>query len=338
MADYRKSEQIREFQDSLLTKLNSLPGVIVAAAADDPMPFSGHFAGGDVTVVGRIASSNQPIPVVFQSRVTPDYFNAMGIPLVRGRYLMSEDNQDSVRVAVIDQTLEKRFFPDDNPLGRHILTRDRLDCMIIGVVGPTRYRDLTAPPEPVIYLSASQSPSPLISLAVRTAVDPSGVIPSVRATVAALDPNVPVAHATTINQRMANSVARQRFAIQLMMTFAVVSALLAAIGIYGVLAYVVDQRRREFGIRKALGATSSNLRGLILRQGALPIGAGVALGIGGAIVLTRILKSLLYEVSPLDPTIFVTVSLTLTAIALAAIFVPAGRACRVDPLEVLRSE
>jgi putative ABC transport system permease protein len=255
--------------------LSSLPGVVVAAAADDPMPFSGHFAAGDVEIVGRIARSNQPMPVVFQSRVTPGYFEAMGIPLLRGRSLMPEDNQDTARVAVIDQTLAGRFFSNENPLGRHILTRERLECVIVGVVGATKFRDLAAPPEPVIYLSALQSPSPSISLAIRAAVDPLTLLSSLRAKVAALDPNVPVAHATTVDQRLANSVARRRFSVQLMMTFAAISALLAAVGIYGVLAYVVDQRRREFGIRKALGASPDNVRGLVLRQGATPIGAGV---------------------------------------------------------------
>jgi len=338
VAEYRELQQITAFQDSLLESVSSLPGVIAAAAADDPMPFSGHFAGGDVEVVGRVARSNQPVPVVFQSRVTPGYFQAMGIPLLRGRYLMPEDNHDAVRVAVIDQTLAERFFPGENPLGRHILTRERLDCAIVGIAGPTKYRDLAAPPEPVIYLSALQSPGPSISLAIRTALDPLMVLSAVRARVAALDPNVPVAHPATMDQRLADSVARQRFSSQLMMAFAGISALLADIGIYGVLAYVVDQRRRELGIRKALGVPVSNLRGLVLRQGAMPIGAGVVLGIGGAVVLTRVLKSLLYEVSPLDPVIFVSVSLGLVAVALVAILVPSARATQIDPLEALRSE
>ena len=262
----------------------------------------------------------------------------MGIPLLRGRYLMPEDNQDTARVAVIDQTLAGRFLPNENPLGRHILTRDRLECVIVGVVGATKFRDLAAPSEPVIYLSALQSPSPSISLAIRTAVDPLTVLSSLRAKVAALDPNVPVAHATTVDRRLANSVARQRFSVELVMTFAAISALLAAIGIYGVLAYVVDQRRREFGIRKALGASPGNIRGLVLWQGATPVGAGVVLGIGGAFAITRVLKSLLYEVSPLDPAILLSVSLGLVTVAVAAILLPAGRATQIDPLEALRSE
>ncbi|HLJ49649.1 MAG TPA: ABC transporter permease [Bryobacteraceae bacterium] len=338
VAEYRKPEQVRAFQEALLNRLGSLPGVTVAAAADDPMPFSGHFAGGDIEVVGRAAASNRPIPVVFQSRVTPDYFQAMGIPLVGGRYLIPEDNQESVRVAVIDKTLAERFIPHENPLGRHILTRDRLECTIVGVVGATKYRDLTAPPEPVIYLSAWQSPGASISLALRTAIDPLSVLPSVRTTVTALDPNVPVAHAATVNERLADSVRRQHFSIQLMVTFAAISALLAVVGIYGVLAYIVDQRRRELAIRSALGALASDLRGLVLRQGALPIGIGMALGIGGAIALSRVLKSFLYEVSPFDPAAFVTVSVALAAVALAAMVVPIYRATNVDPLEVLRSE
>ena len=338
VAEYRKPEQLRVFQESLLDRLGSLPGVTVAAAADDPLPFSGHFAGGDVEVVGRVPSSNQPIPVIFQSRITPEYFRAMGIPLLRGRYFVPEDTQDSVRVAVIDQTLVERLFPNENPLGRHILTRDRLDCAVVGVVGATKYRDLAAPPEPVIYLAASQSPGASISLALRTAIHPLSVLSSVRAAVAALDPNVPVAHAATVGQLLASSVARQRFSIQLMVTFATISALLAAIGIYGVLAYIVDQRRREFGIRRALGAPASNLWGLVLRQGALPIGTGMLLGLAGVTALSRVLKSLLYEVSPLDPVILVMVSLVLAALAFVAVVIPASRVSQIDPLEVFRSE
>jgi predicted permease len=312
--------------------------VTVAAAADDPMPFSGHFAAGDVEVVGQQPASNRPVPVVFQSRVTPDYFRAMGIPLLRGRYLMPEDRQDSVRVAVIDQTLAQRFFQNESPLGRHILTRERLECTIVGVVGATKYRDLAAPPEPVIYLAVSQSPSVSINLAIRTAIDPLSVLPAVRAAVAALDPNVPVAHAATMDRCLADSIARQRFSIQLMLTFAAISALLATVGIYGVLAYIVDQRRREFGIRIALGARASSLRGLVLRQGALPIGTGMVVGAGGAMALSRVLKSLLYEVSPVDPAIFVLVSVGLALVAVAAVVIPADRATQVDPLEALRSE
>ena len=238
IAQYREPQQITAFQDALMGSLSSAPASSWRLRRTIPCRFPVTLPEAMSRWLAGWPVANQPIPVVFQSRVTSGYFQAMGIPLLLGRYLMPEDNHDAVRVAVIDQTLAGRFFPGENPLGRHILTRDRLECTIVGVAGATKYRDLAAPPEPVIYLSALQSPGPSISLAIRTAIDPLMVLSAVRAKVAALDPNVPVAHPATMEQRLADSVARQRFSTQLMMAFAAISALLAAIGIYGVLSYV----------------------------------------------------------------------------------------------------
>jgi len=185
---------------------------------------------------------------------------------------------------------------------------------------------------------SSKLPFPQISVVIKAAHDPLVLVSALRHEVAALDSNLPLSSAMTMDQMLADSLARQRFSIQLMAVFAAIAALLAAIGIYGVLAYLVDQRRRELGIRMALGARAGDVVGLVLRQGSLPVGIGLLCGIGGAFAMTWYLKSLLYDVSTTDPLVFSGISVGLVLVSLLAMSVPAYRATRVDPLEALRYE
>jgi putative ABC transport system permease protein len=196
---------------------------------------------------------------------------------------------------------------------------------------------LSAAPEPRIYYFGPEVPFGSLAIVMKTVYDPLTVVSAVRHEVAALDSNLPV-DLLTMDQILADSLSRQRFSIQLIAVFAALAALLAAIGIYGVLAYLVDQRRREFGIRIALGAHSADVLTLVLRQGLVPVVAGLIAGIAAALGLTRLLKSLLYEVSATDPLIFGAVSIALLAVSLAAMYIPARRATRVDPLDALRHE
>ncbi|MGH9701965.1 MAG: FtsX-like permease family protein, partial [Candidatus Acidiferrales bacterium] len=208
---------------------------------------------------------------------------------------------------------------------------------VVGVVAPTKSGSPAAPPEPRIYYSGRQVPFGSLAIVMKTASAPLALVSSVRQALAAVDSNLPV-DLLTMDQILADSMARQRFSIQLMAVFAALAGLLSAIGIYSVLAFLVDQRRREFGIRIALGARSADVLVLVLRQGFIPVAVGLAAGIAGALGLTRLLKSLLFEVSATDPLIFLAVSVGLIVLSLAAMLGPALRATQVDPLEALRHE
>jgi putative ABC transport system permease protein len=337
-AQYKQPAQLGAFQKSLLERVRSLPGVLKADAINF-MPFSNVYSASSFTIVGHPFNPNDPSPVVIQSRTGPNYFEAMGIRLIRGRAFNAADDLGTTPVAVIDETTAKKFFANLDPIGLQVSSPlPNVNCTVVGIVGAVKYRDLSAPPEPIIYYSAAQMPPVLVNLAIRTAGDPLTLIAPLRHEVAALDSNLPVSRAGTLERRMADSLARQRFSIQLMAVFAALAALLAAIGIYGVLAYLVDQRRREFGIRVALGARAGDVLALVLRQGSIPVAVGLIAGIAGSFALTRLLKSLLYEVSATDPLIFVAVSLGLIAVSIVAMSIPARRATRVDPLDALRQE
>jgi putative ABC transport system permease protein len=337
-AQYKQPAQLGAFQKSLLERVRSLPGVLKADAINF-MPFSNVYSASSFTIVGHPFNPNDPSPVVIQSRTGPQYFEAMGIRLIRGRAFNAADDLGTTPVAVIDETTAKKFFANLDPIGLQVSSPlPNVNCTVVGVVAAVKYRDLSAPPEPIIYYSAAQMPPVLVNLAIRTAGDPLALIAPLRREVAALDSNLPLSRAGTLERRMADSLARQRFSIQLMAVFAALAALLAAIGIYGVLAYLVDQRRREFGIRVALGARAGDVLTLVLRQGSIPVAVGLIAGIAGSLALTRLLKSLLYEVSATDPLIFGAVSLGLIAVSIVAMSIPARRATRVDPLDALRQE
>jgi putative ABC transport system permease protein len=334
--DYREPAKKIEFARAARERVQSLPGVRSAGVADF-VQFIGS-ARSSITILGHHPDPNAPTQVVMQSRVTPGYFRAMGIPILRGRDFTPSDEQGSPPVTVIDETVVKNFFADMDPIGMQVnLPIARGDFTVIGVAGATKSFSLSGDPVASAYYFGPQIPNQAVTLTIKTAGDPSALIGAVRREVAAIDSNLPVIF-KPMEQVLAESLARQRFSIQLMALFAGVAALLAAIGIYGVLAYLVDQRQRELGIRMALGARAGNVFALVLRQGSIPVAAGLIIGIAGALGLTRLLKTLLYNVSPYDPFTFAAFSLGLVAIALLAMAVPAVRATRVDPLDALRHE
>src|SRR5579859_1170043 len=337
VAQYKEPAQRAGFARAILERVRAIPGVRSVATIDF-LPYYGGPGSGGVEVAGHPRNPNEPQETIWQTRTSPGFFKTLEIPLLRGRDIAASDEQGSPGAAVIDEITAEKLFPNTDPLGMQInVPLAKGTFTVVGIVAATRSRSLSAPPEPRIYYFGPQVPFGSLAIVMKTVYDPLTVVSAVRHEVAALDSNLPV-DLLTLDQILADSLARQRFSIQLMAVFAALAALLAAIGIYGVLAYVVDQRRREFGIRVALGAHSADVLGLVLRQGLVPVAAGLIAGIATALGLTRLLKSLLYEVSATDPLIFGAVSIGLLAVSLAAKYIPARRATRMDPLDALRHE
>jgi putative ABC transport system permease protein len=337
VAQYREPSQRAAFARSVLERVRAIPGVRSAATVDF-LPFIGGPGSGGVEIAGHPRNPNEPQQIIWQTRASPGFFETLGIPLLRGRDIASSDEQGSPGAAVVDEITAQKLFPNADPVGMQItVPLAGSTFTVVGVVAATKSRSLSAPPEPRVYYFGPQVPFGSLAIVTKAARDPRALVSAVRHEVAALDSNLPV-DLLTMDQILADSLARQRFSIQLMTVFAALAGLLAAIGIYGVLAYLVDQRRREFGIRIALGARSADVLALVLRQGLVPLAAGLITGIAGALGLTRLLKSLLFEVSATDPLIFGAVSIGLIAVSLAAMFIPALRATRVSPLVALRHE
>jgi putative ABC transport system permease protein len=337
VAEYREPSQRANFARLVLERVRTIPGVRSASTIDF-LPYNGGPGSGGVEVEGHPRNPNEPQQIIWQTRASPGFFETLRIPLLRGRDIAASDEQGSPGAAVVDEIAAEKLFPNADPLGMQItVPLAGSTFTVVGIVAATKSRSLSAPPEPRVYYFGPQFPFGSLAIVMKTAYDPVALVSAVRHEIAALDSNLP-AELLTMDQILADSLSRQRFSIQLMAVFAALAGLLAAIGIYGVLAYLVDQRGREFGIRIALGARSVDVLALVLRQGLVPVAAGLIAGIAGALGLTRLLKSQLYEVSATDPLIFGAVSVGLIAVSLAAMYVPARRATQVDPLEALRQE
>jgi putative ABC transport system permease protein len=271
--------------------------------------------------------------------VDPHYFEALGIPLLRGRAFTSADRPGTPQVVVINQTMADQFWKDQDPIGKRFkFFGDEQYTEVIGVVKDSKYNALVEDPQPFLYQPLAQNYTPAATLHVRTAADAAALVATVRNAVHEIDPRLTVFDVRTLKEQVDRSLAPQRLNVWLLTTFGVVALLLAAIGIYGVASYSVSQRTREIGIRMALGAARRDVLRLVLRQGLALIVIGVAVGLGGALIVTRLLSSLLFGVRATDPTTFVTTALMLTAVAVLATYIPARRATRVDPLMALRYE
>jgi putative ABC transport system permease protein len=265
----------------------------------------------------------------------------MQIPVIRGRALTERDTKEAPKVMLINETLARRFFPGEDPIGKRarVSVADDFSCEIVGIVGDVKHRSLDAEAGPEFYLSYLQSPVSAVSLVTRTMVeDPTGVVPSIRNEVTQLDSDLPIADVRPMNDLLAESVASRRFNMLLLAVFASLALLLAGVGIYGVMAYSVAQRTREIGIRMALGAQARDVLRLVVRQGLYLVIIGMTLGVAGAFAVTRVMASLLYGVSPTDPVVFAFVACALCVIALFACYLPARRATKVNPVVALRSE
>ena len=337
---YRDDARAAAFYDQLVRRIEGLPGV-KSAAAGNVLPLSGAEEVDGFQIEGQPASTGMVQTANFRW-ITPDYFKALQIPLQRGRVFTERDKKDAPAVAIIDETMARLYFPGVNPIGQRFkATNEKKPVFreIVGVVGDVRHTSLDAKPGPHIYLPESQAGLQILTVAVRSVgTEPSALLQMVRREVAAVDPDVPIADIRTMEEMVASSIAPWRFTMVLLSVFAGVALLLASVGIYGVLAYAVTQRRREIGIRMSLGAQRRDVLQLFLSQGMTVTLLGIVIGLGGAWGATRIMRSLLYSVSPTDPRVFLGVPLLFAAVALLASFFPARRAAQVNPVIALRSE
>ena len=340
MTKYKEEPQRAAFFEQLTARAAALPGVERAAVIDS-LPLSG---GGNV--LGFAIDGQPPLPpekvqdAEFFS-VTPDYFDVMSIHFVRGERLSERHRTDVPDVAVINETMARRYFPGEDPIGKRVNLGDPAKVpwiTIIGVVGDARTGGLDKEPYPQMYVPAAQFPPRAMTFVARTSGDPAAVAPALRRELAAIDRDLPLYNVSTMERVLSDSISRRRFQMILIAAFAGVGLLLAAVGIYGVISYSVAQRRHEIGVRMALGARAADILKLVVGQGIGLTLAGVGLGLAGAFALTRVLSSLLYGVSATDPLTFVCVSLALLGVALLACLLPARRATKVDPMIALRYE
>jgi putative ABC transport system permease protein len=338
---YTNADHWIQFYETLIEKVRSLPGVQSAGIGLN-LPLSGEQMGDSYRVDGREAQPGDSALGALICPVSPGYFQTMRIPLLHGRDFLVSDRDTSQLVAIVDQTLARRHWPNGDAVGKRIRFDWSNNWMtIVGVAGDVKNSNLAEPMMAHLYPAYAQKQWPFMRgmyLTVRTATEPTMATAAIRNELRRIDPDLPVLSIRTMTTVIDDTLSRQRLINLLLTTFALAAALLAAIGVYGVMSVYVSARTTEFGIRLALGAQPGNLLRTVLRQGLQLVGAGIALGIAGALAFTRTMASLLFEVSVADPVVFTMVSLLLIAVALLACWLPAWRAMKVDPMVALRAE
>jgi predicted permease len=342
-AVYRTSEQMQSFHADVVARLSRLPGV-QAAGAVNWRPLGGLLVVGDFVLEG--GSRFPPGYLVDKLVVSPGYFQALGIRLVRGREFTDRDNASAPRVVMISESVALSLWPGEDPLGKRISMEDHpkpTDWLtIVGVVNDVKQQGLARGLEGATYQPYQQVYNSFflnhMTFFLRTTGNPAPLVPAVRSVLRQVDKDQPAQALAPFADLIAGTTAEPRFQTRLLGAFAVLALVLAAVGLYGVLAYNVAQRTREFGIRMALGAQTGDIQGLVIRRTLALVGAGIVLGVAGALFATRVLQRFLFEVTPQDPAIFVLVVVALTLAGLAAGWIPARRATRVDPMTALRYE
>ena len=345
---FRASSAATTFFTQLLERVQRVPGV-VSVGAINWLPFGGLGSSNNYWIEGRPVPPPTEEFVADVRAVDSGYFRAMRIRVARGVSFDARVNSESPKQVVVNEAFAREHFAGANPIGEHVLMPwgDTLRGEIVGVVADTKHTALDSLARPTIYWAMRQFPTNFMTLVVRgecptgasaDACDPMRLVPAITREVRALDPNQPLADVKPLDAYLGQSVAQRRFSMTLLGIFSGVALLLAAVGIYGVLAYSVAQRTREIGVRMALGARDATVATMVVREALGVVGIGLVIGVGGALALTRVLASLLYEVSPTDPLTFIGVAVVLGAVALTASYLPARRAARVDPIVALRQE
>jgi putative ABC transport system permease protein len=334
--------------DALLRSLAVVPGIKDVGMVSI-MPLSGSNSGTNIHLEGRPVSHAEDAPVVWFRAASPGYFRAMAIPLRAGRYFDDRDASGAPPVVIVNETLARRFWPSEDPVGKRLgfgLSHQPAApgqpepswLTVVGVVGDVRHTSLAQPPEAELFTAYTQTPGPSMQLAIRASAEPTRIAPLLRKAVAALDKDLPVSRIAGMQQIVADSLADRRLSMRLLGSFAALAVILAAVGIYGLISYSVTRRTHEIGVRLALGAARGHVLRLIVLQGLTPALAGLAIGLAAALLLTRVMRTLLYGVTATDPLIFGGVTVILAVVAALASYLPARRATKVDPMVALRYE
>jgi putative ABC transport system permease protein len=335
---YAQAQQQEAFYRQLLERVRTIPGV-QAAGAISYLPLSGSARFSFFCPEGHACLGVGKDPIIATRQVSSGYFDAVRTPLLRGRVFYETDIAEGQPVVIINETTATRYWPGQDAVGKHLAnSRDRVQREIVGVVADVKTGGLNAASTEEMYLPMAQAPWPTMTLVVRSSANPQPLVAAVRAKIAESDPNLPVAGILTMDEVVSTSVAQPRIIMQFVGAFAGFALLLAAIGIYGVMAYSVTTRKQEMGIRVALGARPADIMRLVVGQGMRMTLIGVALGVVVSLMLTRLLSSLLFGVHATDPLVFSAAALALAAAAFVACYIPARRATRVDPIVVLRYE
>jgi putative ABC transport system permease protein len=337
-ARYDEPQQQAAFYEQMLQRIKALPGV-ESVGAVTTLPLAGSNLTLNFDIEGRPpAKPGEDLNADYDA-VSPDYFRTMGIPLLKGRSFTDRDREGRPGVIIINETMARRFFPGEDPIGRRMkLSFNDFTGEVVGIVGDMKHSSLDEESEARVYTPYAQMPWLFTSLVIRATSDPMSLVGAIRRGVAAVDKNQPLGRVMIMEELVSASTAQPRFRTLLLGLLAVVALLLATVGIYGVMAYAVTQRTHEIGIRMALGAQASDMLKLVIAQGMRLAVTGVGIGLVASFALTRLMASLLFGVSATDPATFVTMALVLTVVALLACLIPARRATKVDPMVALRYE
>ena len=329
-----------EYVNTMLERLSAVPGV-QSAGAIHHLPLSGFAWYANIEIEGSARAPGESPTRSGWRVIAGNYFQTMGIPLLRGRGFTAADTRAAPPVAIVSDAFAKAAWPGEDPIGKRFTAGNATRggaVTVVGVVGGVRHVTLDAAPTPELYRPMAQTPMAQMTVALRTAGDPLALTSIARETVRAIDANVPISDVRSLEQVMSASVARPRLIMSLLLVFAGVGVVLGAVGVYGVIAYAVGERRREIGVRIALGAEPSAVAGSVVMRGLRYAVIGVAIGLVGALAVTRLMKTLLFGVSTTDPLTFVALSLFLVVVAVLASYLPARQAARTDPMVALRSE
>ncbi|MGH9776019.1 MAG: ADOP family duplicated permease [Candidatus Acidiferrales bacterium] len=339
--EYSTKRQWTAFSDELLTRIQAQPG-LQDSAVGAPLPLGSGFINLGFDIAGSAPLAPGSLRSADYGAISPDYCRVLGIPLLRGRFFRKEDGISAPRVAIISEALARVYFPNQDPLGRHMIfgfpPDGNVEREIVGVVGDVRDKDLSQEPEPMMYVPYAQAPFWGAEVIVKSSLAPSSVAATIREQVRKIDKDLPVTDIATLPEILDASVAPQRFRTMLLGLFGALALALAAAGIFGVISYSVAWRTHEIGIRMALGASPGSVLQMILGESAKLVLLGLAFGIPVALGMGRFLSSLLFEIRPADPLTYASVAVVLALVALAASYIPARRAMRVDPITALRYE